>query len=85
MLKPQHIRIVSPSGAIDPAYIDDASVRLREWGFAVSEGRYARAKAGRFAGTDLERVSDLNEALQDPEADYVLSVLSDVLPIALPA
>lgn len=93
MLEPKHIRIVSPSGAIDPAYIDDASVRLLEWGFAVSEGRYARTKAGRFAGTDLERVSDLNEALQDPEADYVLCsrggyglqrIIDRVVPISKP-
>ncbi len=67
-----HIRIVSPSGAIDPVYMDNACARLREWGFAVSEGRYARNKAGRFAGTDEERLADLNEAMQDPSVDWVL-------------
>lgn len=68
----RHIRIVSPSGAIDPAYIDGACARLREWGFAVSEGRYARTKVGRFAGTDEERLADLCEALQDPSVNLVL-------------
>ena len=67
-----HIRIVSPSGAIEPTYIDDARARLREWGFAVSEGHYARSKAGRFAGTDEERLADLHEAMQDPSVDMVL-------------
>lgn len=67
-----HIRIVSPSGAIDTSYIDGAIVRLREWGFAVSEGHYARSKAGRFAGTDNERLADLYEAMQDPSVDLVL-------------
>ncbi len=67
-----HIRIVSPSGAIDPAYIDAACVRLRKWGFALSEGRYARNKAGRFAGTDEERLADLYDAMQDPSVDWIL-------------
>ncbi len=67
-----HIRIVSPSGAIDPAYIDGATDRLQSWGFTVTEGRHARNRWGRFAGTDEERLSDLVEALQDPSVDAIL-------------
>lgn len=68
----KHIRILSPSGAVDTAYIDMASARLREWGFCVSEGQHARSKAGRFAGTDQERLADLHEALRDPSVDWIL-------------
>ena len=68
----RHIRIVSPSGAIDPAFIDGATTRLQAWGFSVSEGRYARNRWGRFAGTDEQRLSDLIEALQDPSVDAIL-------------
>lgn len=68
----KHIRILSPSGAVDTAYIDMASARLREWGFCVSEGQHARSKAGRFAGTDQERLADLHEALRDPLVDWIL-------------
>ena len=67
-----HIRIISPSGVIDPSYIDGASARLRAWGFAVSEGKHARSNWGRFAGTDEERLSDLIEALNDPTVDIIL-------------
>lgn len=67
-----HIRIISPSGVIDPSYIDGASARLRAWGFAVSEGKHARSCWGRFAGTDEERLSDLIEALNDPTVDIIL-------------
>ena len=67
-----HIRIVSPSGAIDPIYIDEASTRLRAWGYKVSEGVYARTKNGRFAATDDQRAADLNAALTDPEVDVIL-------------
>ena len=68
----KHIRIVSPSGAIDPSYIDGAATRLRTWGYIVSEGAHARAKWGRFAGTDEERLADLNEALRDASVDAIL-------------
>lgn len=67
-----HIRIISPSGAIDPTYIDQAAARLRKWGYTVSEGQYARGREGRFAGTDEQRLSDLKEALHDPTVDIVL-------------
>ena len=68
----QHIRIVSPSGAIDPSYIDGAATRLRAWGYEVSEGAHARTRWGRFAGTDEERLADLNEALNDTSVDAIL-------------
>ena len=68
----KHIRIISPSGVIDPAYIEQASSRLRAWGYKVSEGAYARAQWGRFAGTDEQRASDLNAALADNDVDFIL-------------
>lgn len=67
-----HIRIISPSGVIDPSYIDGAAARLRAWGYEVSEGAHARGAWGRFAGTDEERLADLIEALQTPAVDAIL-------------
>ena len=71
-MKIERIRIVSPSGAIDPAYIDGATERLRAWGYKVSEGAHARDRWGRFAGTDEDRLADLVEALLDPSVDVIL-------------
>lgn len=68
----KHIRIISPSGAIEPNYIDGATSRLRAWGYKVSEGAHARGRHGRFAGTDAERLADLNEALRDESVDMIL-------------
>jgi len=68
----KHIRIISPSGAIDPAYIDGAAARLRSWGYEVSEGVHARDRYGRFAGTDNDRLADLIAALGDPAVDFIL-------------
>ena len=67
-----HIRIISPSGAIDPVFIDQAAARLRSWGHEVSEGTHARAHWGRFAGTDEERLEDIQDAMQDPSVDAIL-------------
>ena len=67
-----HIRIISPSGVIDPSYIDGAIHRLRAWGSIVSEGAHARDAWGRFAGTDDDRLSDLVMALQDQSVDAIL-------------
>lgn len=68
----KEIRIISPSGAIDPAYIDGARTRLQSWGFIVSEGRHARDVWGRFAGTDEDRLADIIEALNAPSVDVIL-------------
>ena len=68
----KHIRIISPSGVIDPSFIDGAATRLRTWGYIVSEGAHARDAWGRFAGTDEDRLADIAEALQDPSVDLIL-------------
>ncbi|MDD2284278.1 MAG: LD-carboxypeptidase [Paludibacter sp.] len=69
--KPE-IRIISPSGVINPDLIDGATERLKSWGFEVSEGRYAREVYGRYAGTELQRAHDLQEALDDDGLTAVL-------------
>jgi len=66
------IRIISPSGAIDPDYIEDATTVLSDWGLQVTEGKYARAEYGRFAGTTAERISDLQQALDDKSVKAIL-------------
>lgn len=68
----KHIRIISPAGAVDGALIDGAAKRLRSWGYRVTEGHHARGTWGGYAGTDDERLSDLNEALADPSVDVIL-------------
>ena len=68
----RHIQIISPSGTINPDYIEGASQRLRIWGYNVSESAHARGKYGRFSGTDAERLADLNAALSDSSVDYIL-------------
>lgn len=67
-----HIHILSPSGAINPALIDGAKLRLEEMGYQVSVAPHAKGVCGRFAGTEEERLDDLNAALADPAVDIIL-------------
>lgn len=72
-LKPNdQIRILSPSGSVDPEYIDGAKKTLSTWGLRCTEGRFARSSYGRFAGTDAERLQDLQEAINDPDVKAIL-------------
>ncbi|GAB1416899.1 LD-carboxypeptidase [Paludibacter sp.] len=70
--KKQTICIVSPSGAVNPDYIDGAKLRLQSWGFEVKEGKYTREKFGRYAGTEEQRISDLQDAIDDENNDFIL-------------
>jgi len=66
------IRIISPSGRIDPVYIDRAADVLFSMGFHPVVGRYAKSVHGRYAGTDEERLSDLVDAYQNPDVKAIL-------------
>lgn len=68
----KHIRILSPSGAIDSTYINNACARLRAWGYEVSVAAHACGHEGRFAGTDEQRIADWREACDDPTVDIIL-------------
>lgn len=67
-----HIRIISPSAAIDPHYIDEGKAVLESWGHTVSIGNYAKGAYGGSAGTKAQRLEDLNNAFSDPTVDAIL-------------
>ena len=61
-LKPgDEVAIISPSFIIDKELMEGAVKLLQEWGLKINIGRNALRKHGPFAGTDNERLSDLNE------------------------
>ncbi|MFV0470666.1 MAG: LD-carboxypeptidase [Paludibacteraceae bacterium] len=66
------IRIISPSGVINPSYIDGAAKLITEWGYKSTEGMFTRAVYGRFAGKEQERYTDLQQALDDPNIKAIL-------------
>jgi len=66
------IRVVSPSGAIDPTFIDGAKKVLASWGLSATEGEFARTEYGRFGGTKEQRIVDMQAALDDAEVKAIL-------------
>jgi muramoyltetrapeptide carboxypeptidase len=61
-LKPgDEVAIISPSFAIGEEKISGAVIFLESQGFRVHVGKNALKKDGPFAGTDAERMSDLQE------------------------
>lgn len=59
------VAIVSPAGFIDKSYIDNAVVLLSSWGLQVLIGDNCLNKETIYAGTDEERLSDFQKALDN--------------------
>lgn len=64
--------IVSPSSKIDKAFLKGARKRLESWGLKVEMGKYAGRSYSSYAGTISQRVSDLQDAMDDDEAKAIL-------------
>ncbi|NDW19739.1 LD-carboxypeptidase [Dysgonomonas sp. 216] len=64
--------IISPSGSVDHAYIHGAKHVLESWGLRVEVAPNAYGKNGRYSGTISERLSDLQNAINDPQAKLIL-------------
>jgi muramoyltetrapeptide carboxypeptidase len=59
------VAIISPSFAIEESKIIEAIVFLEKWGLKVRVGKNALNKSGQFAGSDDERLADLQEMTND--------------------
>lgn len=66
------IRIVSPAGKTDEKYVLPAVQWLRNQEYMVELGKYVFARHFQFAGTDEQRLEDLQDALDDPSVDAIL-------------
>ncbi|MET8232086.1 LD-carboxypeptidase [Micromonospora sp. NPDC005298] len=60
------VRVVSPGSTPDPTNMARGIEILRGWGLKVELGRHVFTRYGYLAGTDAERLADLNAALNDP-------------------
>lgn len=71
-LKPgDEVAIISPSFCIEEKRVIDAVSFLEEWGLKVRVGKNALKNEGPFAGSDEERLSDLQEMTSDSEIKAV--------------
>jgi muramoyltetrapeptide carboxypeptidase len=65
--KGETVTIVSPCGKIQPEVIANAITWLNSWELEVTLGKNCLNNWHNFAGTDEERLADLQNALNDPE------------------
>jgi muramoyltetrapeptide carboxypeptidase len=66
------VAIISPSYRIDEIILVEARQFLEKWGLKVHIGRNALKQDGPFAGSDAERLSDLQEMTNDRNIKAVL-------------
>ncbi|MEV1076131.1 S66 peptidase family protein [Micromonospora parva] len=60
------VRVVSPGGTPNPTAMARGIEILRGWGLEVELGANVFARYGYLAGTDAQRLADLNAAFNDP-------------------
>ena len=65
------VRLVSPAGSISPELIDGAEKLLSSWGYKVIRGEHVGGEYGRYSGTPKERLSDLQQALDDQNCSAI--------------
>lgn len=77
MLHPPSIKqgdkvvIISPSGKIDPCYVNETISILNQWGLEASISENALKTAGMFSGSAEQRLSDLQCAMDAPEVKLI--------------
>lgn len=66
------VRIIAPSGPIDPAKLHAGVDILRSWGLQVEIGEHTLDHNGYLAGTDSGRITDLARSWCDPRVSAVI-------------
>lgn len=64
--------VVSPATIIAPEIVDAAKEKLCAEGLVVKEMPHVKGKVGTFAGTRIERLEDLRDALSDRDVRAVM-------------
>lgn len=67
------MRIVAPSGPIDPDKLEQGAAILKSWGLEVEIGEHALDQSSTYlAGSDGARIADLSRAWCDPRVSAVM-------------
>lgn len=63
--------ILSPSGKTEAQWVEGLKELLESYGLLVNVAEHALCENGRFAGTDEERIKDLQEAIDDHDVKAI--------------
>ena len=67
------VRLVSPASYPNQAAIDAYINLIESWGLRCDVGPHALAKFGYMAGSDAERLNDLNDAFRNPQVRAIIT------------
>ncbi|MFT5723067.1 MAG: muramoyltetrapeptide carboxypeptidase [Bacteroidia bacterium] len=65
------VRIISTARKISPSEVEPSIKLLKTWGLTVELGRHIYATVHQFAGSETQRIQDLQEALNDETVDMI--------------
>jgi muramoyltetrapeptide carboxypeptidase len=69
------VAIAAPASPPDqPEKIDEVIRRLTAYGFQIKPGKYLRRRDGYLAGSDEERVEDINTFFADPQVKAIFAL-----------
>ncbi len=66
------IEIITPASPIEEGAVHSAVRMLEESGFRVTLGRHVFARSGPFAGSESDRLHDIQRATDDPDVKAIL-------------
>ncbi len=67
------VRLVSPASYPDQTSVEYQKSVLESWGLRCDTGAHVLSECGYMAGTDAERLADLNNAIRDPEVRAIVA------------
>lgn len=67
------VAVLSPASYPTQEHLDETINELESWGLRVRVGTHAMRQHGYMAGTDAQRLDDLNAALRDPEVRAIFA------------
>ena len=67
------VRLVSPASYPIPSSVYEQIGVLERWGLRCDMGKHVLSEFGYMAGTDTERLADLNGAFRDPQVRAVIT------------
>ena len=68
------VRLVSPASYPTQDLIDQNIHTLQSWGLRCETGQYVLDQHGYMAGTDANRLNDINTAFRDPEVRAIVAI-----------
>ena len=67
------VRLLSPGSYPSREWLDESIRILEGWGLVVEVGAHAMDRHGYMAGTDQQRINDLNDAFRDSGVRAVIT------------